>query len=71
MSLLAMCAARSGVAKVKFPEPLNARQWVALIIMVHRAYLAGLITAIEALRFGDTAIFVITGFPAFAGSDSR
>src|ERR1700751_960009 len=51
MSLLAMCAARSGVAKVEFPEPLNAGQWVALIIMVHRAYLAGLITAIEALCF--------------------
>jgi hypothetical protein len=52
MSLLAMCAARSGVAKVEFPEPLNPQQWVALIILVHRAYLAGLITAVEAICSG-------------------
>jgi hypothetical protein len=52
MSLLAMCAARSGVAKVEFPEPLNQQQWIALIILVHRAYLSGLITAVEAICSG-------------------
>jgi hypothetical protein len=52
MSLLAMCAQRLGVAAVEFPEPLNTEQWQALIILVHRAYLAGLITAVEAMCFG-------------------
>ncbi len=52
MQLLAMCIARSGVAKIEFQESLTEDQWVALIIMVHRAYLAGLVTALEAICAG-------------------
>jgi hypothetical protein len=68
MSLLAMCAARSGVvAKVEYPEPLHAGQWQALIIMVHRAYLAGLITAVEAMCFGYCEARGQTVSPSRAG----
>jgi|GEM_PF-6529660 hypothetical protein len=67
ISLLAICAARSGVAKVEFPEPLNPQQWASLIIMVHRSYLAGLITAVEAICSGYCETKTRTVSPSRSG----
>jgi hypothetical protein len=68
MSLLGLCAARSGVVvKIEYPEPINAGQWQALIIMVHRAYLAGLITSVEAMCFGYCEARGHTVSPSRAG----
>ena len=51
MSLLALCIHQTGTAVV-FPGPLSGDQWEALVVMVHRAFYAGLLTAIEGMCDG-------------------
>jgi len=46
--LLAMAIHQTGVARINYPPSLNDPQFEALVITIHRAYYASLLTAVEA-----------------------